>query len=390
MLSRRISSLGLTQWMSKGFLIVIGISFYISVLLTGCAEKTQETKESNETIAAFHLTVQKEKLSKTLHIFNFPDYLNQDLMDEFERVYGVEIIQDYYDNNEVLIAKLQAGGAGQYDIVVVSDYAITILLRKHLLETLDLNNIPNIANLEPRFRGMPFDRENQYSICYTWGTIGLGVRMDLIKDKTKEIDTWKILFDPAYQVGPIVMLDSPRETIGAALKYLGYPVNSTDEKQLKEAEELLISQKKRVLAYTSLTTGRDLLTSGDATVCYNFNGDIYIAREEKASIEYVLPREGTIIWTDNLAIPTKAPHKYTAEVFINFILDGEMGGRLANFTHYATPNLAALPFVEPKFRENKGIFTAEEITKNLEFLEDVGEATKLYDATWTRIKASSK
>jgi spermidine/putrescine transport system substrate-binding protein len=358
-----------------------------------CEEKKPVDRDAARAfIDAYNLSAVKDKLGKTLHIFNFPDYLNRELIEQFEKTYGVDIIQDYYDTNEVLIAKLQAGGAGQYDIIVASDFAVSILMKKNALEPLEKNNIPNIKNLDERFRDLPFDPGNRYSVCYTWGTTGFGIRTDLIdaKDKDKKIDTWKVLFDPAYQLGPFVMLDDPRETIGAALKYLGYSVNTVDEKELQEAGQLLIAQKKRILAYTSLTTGRDLLISGDVVVCHNFSGDIFMAKEEKDSIDYVVPEEGAVIWTDNVAIPVRAPHKYTAEVFINYMLDARIGAKLTNFTHYASPNRAALPYIDPGIRDNPGIFPPGETIRNLEFLRDVGEAARLYDAVWTRVKASSK
>jgi len=283
---------------------------------------------------------------------------------------------------------LQAGGIGQYDLIVPTDYVIPVMIKQRLLLPLDKENIPNLKNLDPRFRNLPFDPENQYSVCYQWGTMGLGIRTDLIDPNEKEYDTWKVVFDPAYELGPFVMQDAERETIAAALVYLGYSVNTTDEVELKAAEELLMAQRKRVLAYVGTSTCRELLVSGDAVVGHNYNGDIKMGQNEVKAIKYVIPREGSVIWTDNLAVPAGAPGQYTAEVFINFILDAENGGVLTNYTMYASPNKASLPYIKPEIRDDPNTFPPEEVTDKLQFIVDIGQATALYDKVWTRVKAA--
>jgi spermidine/putrescine transport system substrate-binding protein len=288
-----------------------------------------------------------------------------------------------------MIAKLRAGGTGQYDLVVASDYAVEVLTEQGLAERLDRSNIPNFANLDARFTDAPYDVGNVYSVPYQWGTSGVGVRTDLVNDSSRVVESWALVFDPNRALGPFTMLNDPRETIGAALLYLGYSANSTDTVELAAAERLLMEQRDRLLTYAPFATARDLLGSGDATVAHNYSGDVLMVKGEVPTVEYLIPREGSIIWTDNLMIPAGAPNKLLAEVFINFILDAQVGARLSNFTFYATPNAAALPLVDVELRTDRSVYPDPEVLAKLEFLRDVGDARAHYDRIWTRLRAGA-
>jgi spermidine/putrescine transport system substrate-binding protein len=344
-------------------------------------------------IDAYGASVERDSLARELRLFTWPDYMDPDLLEEFRRTYGVRVITDYYDNNEALIAKLQAGGLGQYDLVIASDYAVEVLRRQDLLVPLDHALLSNLDNMEPRFREMPFDPGNRYTAPYQWGTTGLGLRADRIDggaadDRIAALATWSTVFDPDAQPGPLVMLADARETIGAALIYLGHSVNSTNPTELAGAEDLLMRQRPRLLTYAPFASGRDLLAGGDAVVAHNYSGDVMMAREEVPGIRYVIPREGAVLWADNLAIPARAPAPYTAHVFINFILDAEIGGRLSNFTRNASPNRAALPHIDDALKSDPSVYPAAEVMERLEVLRDVGEARATYDRIWTRLRAA--
>ncbi|HUF50371.1 MAG TPA: spermidine/putrescine ABC transporter substrate-binding protein [Longimicrobiales bacterium] len=339
-------------------------------------------------IEAYGTTVHRDSLGATLRLFIWPDYIDPALLQEFEHTYGVRVMTDYYDTNEALIAKLMAGGIGQYDVIVASDYAVEVLESGTLLLPLHHANIPNLRNLEPRFRALPFDSANVYSATYQWGTTGLGVRMDLLRDSALQLDSWALVFDPAAHPGPIIMLADARETIGAALLYLGYSANTTDSTQLAAAERLLVQQRARVLTYAPFASGRDLLASGDAVVAHNYSGDVLTVQQEVPGVRYIIPREGAILWTDNMAVPAQAPARRTAELFINFVLDPQIGARLANFTRYASPNAAALPHIDAALRTDPAIYPDSTLLSRLEVLRDVGPARALYDRIWTRLRAA--
>jgi spermidine/putrescine transport system substrate-binding protein len=203
----------------------------------------------------------------------------------------------------------------------------------------------------------------------------------------RSFDTWRLVFDSATAVGPFTMLDEPREVIGAALKYLGFSANTTDSGELARAEVLLRDQHRRVLAYASATGSRDLLAAGDAVVAHAYSGDVVTARAEVPAIRYVLPREGALLWTDNLVIPVGARNRYTAEVFVNFLLDARNGAALSNYTRFATPNRAALPLVDSALTADPAIYPPPDVRARLEILRDLGADARLYDAVWTRVMA---
>jgi spermidine/putrescine transport system substrate-binding protein len=186
------------------------------------------------------------------------------------------------------------------------------------------------------------------------------------------------------------MLGDQRETIGAALIYLGFSANSTVPAELADAERLLIDQRSRVLTYAPFATARDLLASGDAVVVHNYSGDVLMAQAEQPAIRFVIPIEGSIIWTDNMAVPVGAPHKRLAEAFINFILDGGVGARLSNFTRYASPNEAAMGGIDQELLEDRAVYPDSATLERLEFLRDVGPARDLYDRIWTRVRAGGE
>ncbi len=185
-------------------------------------------------------------LADELHIYNWSEYIDPEIYAEFEAEFGVKVIEDTFSSNEDLLAKLQAGATG-YDLIVPSDYMVEIMIELDLLAPLNYDNIPNFVNIDDLFRDPPYDPGNQYSVPYQWGTTGIGYDLDVFGDEAP--DSWGYLFDPdmaAPYAGRMSMLNDSREVIGAALKYLGYSLNSTDEAQLEEAKQLLIQQKETI------------------------------------------------------------------------------------------------------------------------------------------------
>lgn len=340
-----------------------------------------------ERFTAHGLTVERDSLTATLRLFNFPDYLDPDLVREFRTTYGVRIVQDFFDTNEGMMARLRAGGTGAFDVVVASDYAVAMLAADGLLQPVDPGLLPNRRHLHPRFTGLPYDPEGRFSVPYQWGTTGLGIRSDRARGDAESWASWGVLFDPEAAVGRFALLDDPRETVGAALIWLGHSVNTTDPEALAEAEALLARTRDRAAAFTPATTGRDLLVAGELDVSHNHSGDIGMAREERDDIVYVIPREGAVVWADNLVIPAGSRAAYTAHVFMNFILDPEVGARLTNFTRYASPNAAAWEGLDDELRQEMDELMEGGMLDRLEFIADLGEGRRDFDQLWTRIKA---
>jgi len=330
----------------------------------------------------------KSQLASEITLYNWVEYIDPDIMDQFEEECGVKVVETNYDSNETLLATLQAGGAN-YDIIVPSDYMVQIMIDEGLLEPLDFNVISNIKNMGSQHVNQYFDPEQQFIVPYFWGTSGYAVDTNVIADP---VASWEPIFEPSPDVcGKISMLDDQRETIGAALMYLGYSINDVDPAHLEEAKQLLIAQSACVKAYDSQTND-DLIIQGETVMAHIWTGDAVLAGDPefggRDGIVYVIPEEGCTIWQDNMAVPTSAQNKYTAMVFMNYLADPEVAAQNAEFVGYGTPNEAAKEFIDPDILADEGIYPPPDVMQHLQWIEDVGDALELYDRIWTEFKAA--
>ncbi len=319
-----------------------------------------------------------------LNVFIWSEYIDPEIVTDFEKANDCKVTIDLYEDNEAMMAKLQGGGTSLYDICVPSDYIIVDLVKRKLLAPLRPENIPNLKNLDPKFANPPFDPGNKYSAAYQWGTSGVYVRQK--PGETIE-RTWGVYFDPKKQPGSFLLMDDMRATIGAALIYKGYSVNSTDAKQLREARDVLLETKKRSQGFAGGVEGKNKVLSKSVAMAMCYNGDAVRGMGEDAETAYFVPKEGGEIWVDSLCVPAKAPNRDMAEKFINYLLDPKVGAKLSNFNQYATPNKPAREFVNPDDLKNPAIYPPPEIMARLEFAKDLGKKLKLYDELWTQIKS---
>lgn len=328
------------------------------------------------------------QLSDQLLFYSWVEYIDPEIKDQFEADCGVEVIETNFDSNETLLATLQAGGTG-YDVIVPSDYMVQIMIDEGMLMELDFDVITNAAHLDPLNTNQYFDPEQKYTVPYFWGTSGFAVDTNEVTDYT---DSWSMMFDPdSPYCGQMSMLDDQRETLGAALMYLGYSINDTDPAHLEEAKNLLIAQSDCVKAYDSQTND-DLIISGETVLAHIWTGDAILAglpdSGGREGIVYVIPEEGCTIWQDNLAVPVGAPDPYTAMVFINYLNDPEIAAQNAEWVGYGTPNAASKEFIDPDVLADEGIYPPPDVAARLQWIEDVGDALELYDRVWTEFKAA--
>lgn len=317
----------------------------------------------------------------TLSFYNWSYYIAENTIPDFEAETGIRVVYDNFSSNDEVLAKLQTGGGG-YDVTVPSDYMVEIMIKQGLLAELDFRNIPNIDNIDPRFRNLPFDPEGRYSVPYQWGTTGIGVNTRFVKEA---VDSWDALWDPRYK-GRISVIDNMRSGLVPALKRLGYSVNETDPSRLREARDLMIRQKEFVRTYSS-DTYVDLLKSGDVWLAMGWSGDIYQVMKENPDVVFVIPKEGSYVWVDNLVIPAGVRNKALAERFIDYLLRDQVGADISNHTGYSTPNRASYPLVLDSLRNNPSLYPPAAVLDRLEFMHDVGGATPLYNRIWNEIKS---
>jgi spermidine/putrescine transport system substrate-binding protein len=326
---------------------------------------------------------------KELKIFIWSEYMDEENMPkDFEKATGIKVRLDLYESNEDMMAKLQAGGVAQYDLIVPSDYIMPSLINLKLVQPLDHSKIPNLKNLGNKFQQTTFDPGNKYSVGYQWGTVGLMYRKDRIK--ADDVKSWAIVFDPKKDPGPFALIDSVREMMGISLLYLGYDFNSIDPKELKAAADLLVQTKRRqsCLGFKGGVGGKNDVVAGAASAAIVYNGDaIQAIAEDPAKLGFVVPKEGSEIWLDSMCIPAQAPNPDAAHKWINWILDPKVNASLSNFNHYATPDDAAKPYLNKEDLENPGVWPPPEVMKSLHFTKDLGKDNRIMDEAWTRAKS---
>jgi spermidine/putrescine transport system substrate-binding protein len=323
-----------------------------------------------------------EGSATALHLLIWPDYIPQEVVQGFAAQEGVEVVIHTFESPEEALSILRAGGGKVYSVVVIPDCYVLPLVREGVIGPLDLELIPHRANLDPLFLFPPYDPLGIYSVPYLWGTTGLAYRSDLVEEI---IDSYAVLFDPQRQIGSFLLLDDMRETIGAALRYLGYSANTIRAEALDKAKALLLSAKARSQGFASSAEAIERLLAGEVVVALVYSGDVLFASDPR--LFYVIPAEGGTIWVDVLVVPQAAPLRELAHRFINYLLMPEVAAAVSNYTHYATPVAAALPFVAPDLSLNPIVFPPAEVLARLEYLLDLGEDLNMYEEIWQALKA---
>jgi spermidine/putrescine transport system substrate-binding protein len=321
---------------------------------------------------------------KKLNLYNWDTYIGETTLADFQAATGIEVKLDLFGDNSELFAKLKEGNPG-YDVIVPSDSWIERMVGANMLMPLDHAKIPNMANIDPRFADAVFDKGRKFTVPYMWGTIGYGYRKSKIEGVP---DSWKLIYESDKYAGRMCLLGDARNVIGLALKYLGKSMNSTNPADIKQAEELIIANKKNIKVFAP-DNGQDLLASGEVDLAQEWNGDIIQVMGEDEDLAYVVPKEGSEIWQDNMAIASGAPHPENAHAFINYCLDADAGAAIAKFINYATPNAKAREKLDDSYNKNPSIFPADDVIAKCEAQIYIGEdGQKLFEDAWTRIQAA--
>lgn len=319
-----------------------------------------------------------------LNVYNWAVYIAEDTVANFEAACGVTVTYDTYESNEFVISLLRQGNPG-YDVIVPTDYAVQILVAEDLLMPLDLERIPNLANINPALLDLPYDPGNAHSVPYQWGTVGFGYRIDAFEEPPQTWDDiWN--FD-----GSIVWLDDPRGMMAVALNILGYDVNTADPDEIAEARDYLLERGSNVVAINAVD-GQARLERGEVDGAIMYSGNIFRinANCECEDYAYLIPEPGSNLWLDNLSIPVDAPNPDLAHVFIDYILDPQVGADISNYLAYGSPNQAAFDagLIDPELMANPAIYPSPEVQAMLYSIIAVPEAEVDYLSAWDEIKVS--
>lgn len=328
------------------------------------------------------------KEGKKLFIANWEDYVNPKTIPQFEKEFGVKVTYDTFPGNEQLLAKLQAGGV-KYDVVFPTHNFIPIYLAQGLLAPLQHAHLPLLSNLMARFRQTVVDPGNIHTVPYSWGMTGLALNTTHIPLDTPRFGSWALLFEdgPQRYSGKLGCTDEREEVIAAALQYLGHNPNTRTPATLRQAGEVLMRLKPHIKAFYPGVESRKALITEDIMLAQTWSGETVKAQAKNPAVVWRLPKEGGTLWFDAMVIPKNAPHKVTAEVFINYMLRPEVAADNANTTGYATANQAAAEkYLAPEVATNPAIYpTADELARAtlLETIPD--DLLPLYEEIWTQL-----
>lgn len=322
-----------------------------------------------------------KKYKSTLTVYNWGDYIDKTVLEDFQKEYNIKVVYEEFATNEDMYAKMKAGGTN-YDVAIPSDYMIKRMIDEKMVEKIDYNNVPNAKYIEDRFKKLGFDPKDEYSIPYMWGTVGILYNKKMVKEP---ITSWKALWDEKYSK-QIFMLDSPRDSIAVALKYLGYSLNTKNPKELEEAKNLLIKQKPLVLAYVGDEV-KDKMINNEATMSVVWSGDAVFMMRENPDLDYVVPKEGSNYWFDSLVIPASSKNKANAELFINYMCSTEVALKNAEYIGYATPHGEAKGKLPSDLTSDKRFYPTQSDLKGSEVFEDLADSLAEYDRVWTEVKS---
>ncbi len=347
---------------------------------TGCARQEQDI-----------VLPSKENV---LHLFNWNNYIALETVRRFEKFCNCKLSQDYYSDNEEMLAKLSAGATG-YDLIIPTGNAMDTLIRQGALKPLDKSLLPNLGNINPAYLDTPFDPGNKYSVPYAYTLTLLGFNQEKVKSLGLPTDTWAIIFEPKYLKkikGRVTVLDSQRELMAAALKYLGYSVNDTDEKHWKEAANLIVRAKPYWAAFSNTSYIKELAV-GNLWVAQGYSNDMFQAALDarntgrKFTIGYSTPKEGAVLALDSMVLHRSGSRPDLAHQFINFMLEGKNSAELTNLIGSGNPNTDAIQYIQAEIANNEAIFPAPEILNRLEMLRDLDrKQRRLLSRLWTEIK----
>jgi spermidine/putrescine transport system substrate-binding protein len=319
-----------------------------------------------------------------LNFYNWDTYIGDTTLADFKTESGVDVAMSLFATNDELFAKLKAGNAG-YDVIVPSNEFVTRMGEAGLLEPLDHAKIPNIKNLDPAFVDAEYDPGRKYSMPYTWLVLGIGYR----KSKVKGVpDSWKTIFDSDQYKGRIALLSESADLIRMAAKYKGHSVNGIPPEMLAEIEKMFIKQKPNIKAFHE-DNGQDMLLAGDVDLVLEYNGDIAQVMKEDADLDFIVPKEGSLLNSDTLCIPKGAPRPDNAHKFINYLLDAKAGAEISKKILYPTPNAAAKALMPEDYKNNPVIFPpAAQLAKCEYGAFEGAEKAQMYEEVMTRIRAA--
>ena len=345
------------------------------------------------------MMVSANAADRVVNVLNWSDYIDESILADFTKETGIKVVYDVFDSNEILETKLLAGGSG-YDIVVPSGTFLARQISAGVFQKLDKAKLPNMKNMwdDVMKRTSSYDPDNAYSINYMWGTTGIGYNTAKVKAALGDVpvDSWELIFKPEnlakLKECGVHVLDAPTEILPAALNYLGKNPDSRDKAELAEAAKVLESIRSSVLKFHS-SEYINALANGDICIAVGWSGDIFQARDRAdeakngVKIGYAIPKEGALMWFDQMAIPADAKHVEEAHIFLDYIMRAEVIAKASNYVYYANGNKASQPLLEKDIIEDPAVYPDAATSAKLYTLQPYDpKTTRIITRSWTKIK----
>ncbi len=375
--------------MKKTLSVVLSLVMLFGVIgLSGCRGKTDSDSENGFNASALkedYSQAGNETATKEINVYNWGEYVSDgsegrlNVIEEFEELTGIKVNYNTFDSNEDLYSKMKSGGIS-YDVIIPSDYMIERMIKEDMLQTIDLDKIPNYKYVSDDYKGLFFDPDNKYSVAYTGGMVGLIYNTTMV-DETPT--SWSIMWDKKYD-GQILNFNNPRDAFGIAQYLLGYSVNSTDKIQWENAADKLIEQKPLVQSYV-MDEVFNKMEMGEAAIAPYYAGDYLAMYANNPDLAFVYPQEGTNIFVDAMCIPKSAKNKEAAELFINFMCDPEIALANANYLGYLCPITEVVNDDRYDYKGNEVLYPSEPV--ETEFFHNLDQDTlDLLSSLWEKVK----
>ncbi|WOO87251.1 spermidine/putrescine ABC transporter substrate-binding protein [Mollicutes bacterium LVI A0039] len=323
--------------------------------------------------------------SQDLYVYNWGDYIDEELIDQFEAETGYNVVYETFDSNESMYVKVNSGSS-PYDVIFPSEYMVEKMESEHLLVELDKSLLPNLENVDPYFLNQAFDQDNKYSVPYFWGTVGIAYNTEMYDQLEIDYPTsYADLWNPAL-VDNVLLLDGAREVVGSSLNSLGYSLNSTDEQELNQAKQNLLNLAPNVKGVVGDEI-KMLMANEEAAAAIVWAGDAQLIQEDNEAIEFITPESGSNIYLDNIAIPKTSQNIEGAHAFINFLMDNEVASVNTEYVGYSSPITEVMN--EPEHLEDETYYPDVEVMENLEYYANLDpDNLKRYNNIFLEFKIS--
>jgi len=369
--------------MKKILAVALSLTMLLGIVgLSGCTTSESTTLDASKLVSDYNV----EELKGTeINVYNWGEYISKgaegtmDVVAEFENLTGITVNYTMFDSNEDLYSKLKSGGVS-YDVIIPSDYMIERMIKEGMLQKLDFNNIPNYSYIADDYKNLYFDENNEYSVPYTGGMVGLIYNTTMVSETP---DSWSIMWDEKYS-GQILTFNNSRDAFGVAQYLLGQSVNTTNPDDWRAAADKLIEQKPLIQSYV-MDEVFIKMEDGEAAIAPYYGGDYLTMADVNPDLAFVYPKEGTNIFVDSMCIPANAKNKAAAELFINFMCEPEVALANAEYLCYLCPNTAVLADDRYTLKDNEVLYPKEEV-KTQYFHNLDQETLDLLAKLWEEVK----